>query len=136
MDEAVRRWRQKGNVYFWFENDKGQGFGWQLAADELGCASLNEITELALTAKFPSRFNIAISKGRGSNPRAVATLAISHNRVWPDTCWRLRENKEGVALELGAQRLIEFQQMLPKLQKGWFNDITFPPDAADDAIWI
>ena len=137
MDEAVRRWRQKGNVYFWFENDKRQGFGWHLATDELGCASLNEITELALTAKFPSRFNIALTTGRGSNPRTVAKLGISHNPDWPGTCWNLREQEEGVALELGTQRLVQFQQMLPSLHGGRFNDVTFPDEIEFQyAIWI
>lgn len=137
MDEAVRRWRQKGNVYFWFEHDGGQGFGWHLAADEPGCASLNELAELALTAEFPSRFNVNPSKGRGSQPRMVSKLTISHDRDWPATHWNLHERDDRVVMELGRQRLVEFQKMLSRLADGRFNDMTFPNDIDTDVpLWI
>lgn len=133
MDDAVRRWRQKGTIYFWFEPDKRQGNGWHLAADEHGCQDLERIIALAQAAEYSSRFKIIPTPTAGR--RNASKLILSYNVEWPSHHWSLQSSEGAVTIELGDDRLNELKSAVPDLRKRNGGDYTIGAEE-DDPVWI
>lgn len=130
MDEAIRRWKQKGQIFFWLEADRRQGEGWHLAADLDGCNDLDDIIRLSRSAAYPSRFEFVVATNGG----ARRALVLSVDRSWPADHWHL-VGGEVTKLELGIERLCELEKVAADLraQKG---DYTFGPDKVGQSIWV
>jgi hypothetical protein len=134
MDEAVRRWRQSGLIYFWFERNKRQGEGWHLAADEAGCRDIEELTTLAETSKFPARFELtpAPTQAGSRNPKS---LTVSHSKTWAAAHWRLVTGVDKVTLELGSDGLAQLRRVADETRAGE-ADYTIGGNDDSDRIWI
>lgn len=127
MDEAVRRWKPRGQVFFWHDADRRQGDGWHMAADPAGCDDLDDVGRIAGAADFPSRFTL----GR---PPGFAALTISFDRSRPADHWRLTKG-DPATLELGQARLDDLSGVVADLRAGK-GDYTFGPDDPEQSIWI
>ncbi|MDQ3124566.1 MAG: hypothetical protein M3Q74_03060 [Pseudomonadota bacterium] len=133
MDEAVRHWRQSGRLYFWSEARKTQGKGWHLAADAQGLRDLRAIIALCRSAQHPARFALSVtSSGQNDGP---AELVLSHNRAWAPDHWELSAQRLGAVLEIGSDRLAEFEAAVGDMEGGR-GDYTIGGDNEGQRIWI
>jgi hypothetical protein len=133
MDEAVRRWRQSGRVYFWLEARKTQGKGWHLAADAEGLRDLSAIIALCRSAQHPARFALNV-KSSGQDD-GLAELVLSYNRVWAPDHWTLSATGRGVVLDIGPDRLAELEAAVGDMEGGR-GDYTIGGDDEVQRIWI
>jgi hypothetical protein len=133
MDEVVRRWRQKGTIYFWFESDTRQGQGWHLAADKAGCQDLDDVVALAKAAKHPSRFEFAPAPVSGPTQRTVSKLTLSHDARWPAEHWSV-ERSSGITWQVGAAKLDEMSSLTADLRRGQ-GDYSVGGNG-DQRIWV
>jgi hypothetical protein len=131
LDEAVRRWRQTGAIYFWIESDKRQGGGWHFAADERGKDDIDTLVGLAKNARFPSRFTLTPDPVSGPTRRSARKVTLSHNAKWAPSHWNLHEIDGALTIELGSSRLAELSAVVADLRKGG-ADYTF---GGEPAIW-
>jgi hypothetical protein len=130
MDEAVRRWKQRGRIFFWFEPDARQGDGWHIAANASGCDDLDEVIRLSRAATFPARFRLAPEARQG----AATYLTISINRSWPKEHWRIDGGNDPL-FELGHDGLEMLAAAVADLRKGR-GDYAIGPDEPDQRLWI
>ena len=130
MDEAVRRWKQTGQVYFWRESDRRQGKGWHLAADAAGCDDLEEVARLSRAATYPARFTFRAAPGQPD----ARELIISFDQSRTPDHWRLKGTGP-MTLELGPDRLEELTNVVADL-RALGGDYTFGPDSVDQHIWV
>ena len=131
MDEAVRRWRQTGQIYFWFERERRNGDGWHLAADPSGCGDLRQIIRLAREARFPSRFVIAPTPSAS----APETLTLAHDNDWQADHWTIRTDRTSVVWELGADRLRELGDVVSDLESR-DGDYAFGGEGDGQRVWV
>lgn len=133
MDEAVRRWRQTGRLYFWREARKAQGEGWHLAADADGLRDLGAAIALCRSAQHPARFALSTTP---SNPNAgPAELVLSYNRTWVPGHWGLSTQAGDAVLEFGTDRLNELEGAVGDMERG-DGDYTIGGDDEAQRIWI
>lgn len=130
MDEAVRRWKQRGRIFFWFEPSPRQGDGWHIAADEIGCDDLDEIIRLCREAAFPARFRVAITDARGRS----SFLTVSCDREWASDHWRI-QGSETPVLELGEGGLDLLSRAVIDLRRG-HGDYTIGAREPDHWLWV
>lgn len=133
MDEAVRRWRQTGRLYFWREPLKTQGRGWHLAADAEGLRDLGVIIALCRSAQHPARFALSLAPSKPEG--GLAALVLSHNRACAPDHWRLSVQDGGAVLELGPDRLTELEEVVGDMERGG-GDYTLGGDDESQRIWI
>lgn len=127
MDEAVRRWKQTGRVWFWHEPDRRQGDGWHIAADAAGCDDLERIVGLAREGLHPARFTFAAAPG-------ARALTISFDRHRAKDHWSLTKG-EPMHLALGPDGLDELSRLAAALRAGE-GDYTIGPHDPDQRIWV
>ena len=133
MDEAVRRWRQTGRVYFWREARKTQGKGWHLAAEANGLHDLRAIIALCRSAQHPARFALSVTASKQTD--GPAELVLSHNRTWGPDHWVLSVRGRVAVLEFGPDRLAELEAAVRDMESG---DGDYPIGGDDEAqrVWI
>jgi hypothetical protein len=134
MDEAVRRWRQTGRIYFWEESDRRQGDGWHFAADEKGGDDIATLVSLAKNARFPSRFALTPHLVFGPTRRSARKVMLSHNAKWLSNHWVVHEANGALTIELGSSRLDELGAVVAGLRKGE-ADYTFGGEPLVWAWW-
>jgi hypothetical protein len=135
MDDAVRRWRQRGRLFFWFETDKRQGDGWHISADTAGCDDLEEIVKLAKASKYPARFSLAPVPITDSTRRSPEGLVVSHDRSWKADHCNLRQEAGMVTLEMGADPLQALLKAAGDIRTGK-GDYTFGAEDGPNRIWV
>ena len=135
MDEAVRRWRQKATLQFWFEQNKRQGGGWHIATNAEGCRELEDVFEMAQQAKYPSRFTFALKAVASQTAKCPEKLVLSYNRDWPPDHWALALGGDTVELEVGTDRFVDLRSILDLLRKEQF-DYWHPIRGTDQGLWV
>jgi len=133
MEEAVRRWRQLGLIYFWFEPDKRQGDGWHLAADPTGCSDLEKLTDLARTSRYPSRFKLIPVPIPGF--RVPKEVLINYSKEWIATHWSLEARANQLVLEVGSEGLAQLGEAVANLRSG-DGDYTIGGEVYAERIWV
>ena len=120
MDDNVKRWQMRGNVYLWRYKGNARNYpGWHLTADEPGCAALLELIDLMRASQFSSEAPIPLSQPsprelvvpnapREHIPANSLTVYHSPTKLAADH-WRLTENDSRVRLEVGHDGLSELR---------------------------
>lgn len=134
MDDAVRRWRQNSTLQFWLEQSKHQADGWHIATNADGCRELEDVFELALTAKYPSRFTFTLKPVPSQTAKCPAKLVLSHNRDWAPHHWLMTPSSDTVLLEVGTDRFADLRAVVELLRQEQF-DYWYRIEGTDDGFW-
>jgi hypothetical protein len=120
-DPRVQAWRQRGHVYLWRNHDNLRNDpGWECVVDAEGRASLIELLDLMLEAKWNASRSIDVTTPPSEIlrlPGAVPTRWMSPRRIrlcpaktnGSERHWHWSGDLNQPTLELGSEMLLELR---------------------------
>jgi hypothetical protein len=122
-DSRVEDWKRTGDLWLWkYGQNTRNYFGWNLAADRLGCESLLDLLgrmaasprdcRREISVIRPTRRILAVPNNPGGSAGLESPpclrLQVRRDRVG-DRHWRLESDPARVAIEVGPSKLIELR---------------------------
>jgi hypothetical protein len=140
-DPSVEKWKQDGKLYVWKYRDASPNYsGWHMSADSKGCETLLDLLDRMLSAKWPSKKNLIITRPgktelaapnvRGGAAKVISpsnlTLAYPKGQV-DGKYWSLDFLKPNLSLRLGLAKVGQLLESVRAMSEGQ-GDFCIGPD--------
>ena len=131
-NSRVNTWKQSGKIYLWKYEENTKNYpGWHLHANNEGCASLQELIELMVKAKFSSERTISIipptakilmvpnNKGGKAKWLSVDRIKVKFVKGESDSEeWSLQHKHPQLFLTIGENKLKALEKGIKDIAKG------------------